>query len=178
VLQTPASGNCGCRCKPHRIDSQRPRRLCRSPPFTCRDALQLEGELPSSLRIPETQPCRLCTSPGACKNYDPIRFELTLAPLQRDPSSTSYAPTLSTDLPIRSAYGPKTPARDANPAILREWREVLCRQPTWLVVQAQPCLAPTCAAGMKGSRGIGLGKKCRWSSKYRDGSPLSVASTW
>jgi hypothetical protein len=144
--------------------------------FRC--ALQAEEESSLSLRIPETQPCRLCTSPGACTNHHPIRFRLALASLQGDLSSSSYAPTLSPDLPIRSAYGPKTQAYDANPSILREWREVLCRQPTWYLVQAQPCLAPICAAQTKGSRGIGLGKKSRRSSEYRVGSPLSVASCW
>jgi hypothetical protein len=128
-----------------------------NPPFACRGALQSEEESSSSLRTPETQPCRLCTSPGACKNYDPIRSASALASLQGDPSSTSYAPTLSPDLPIRTAYAPKTPAHGANPSILREWREVLCRQPTWLVVQAQPCLAPTCGCCNEGLAGHWLG---------------------
>jgi hypothetical protein len=54
-----------------------------------------------------------------------------------------YAPTPFSDLPIRSAHVPKTYTCYANPSILREWREVLCRRPTWDLVQAQPCLAPT-----------------------------------
>jgi hypothetical protein len=147
--------------EPNGVDAQRPRRLHWTPPFAGRSTLQSEEESSMSLRTPETQPCWSCTSPGACTNHKPIRFCSALASLQGDLSSFSYAPTLSSDLPIRSAYTPKTQADDANPAILREWRGVLCRQPTWYLVQAQPCLAPTCAAQTKGSWGIGLGKKSR-----------------
>jgi hypothetical protein len=70
----------------------------------------------------------------------PIKHLPVLALLH---SLQHYAPTPFSGLPIRSAYVPKTHTCYANPSILREWREVLCQQPTWDLVQAQPCLAPT-----------------------------------